>query len=175
MVSLPTFAVTSRHPAGGAANAHGRDRRADLHVAGMRDLAGDERERAFDQAEQRAVVRRRVVVVGEFVERHPRIGDEVERGAVGEADAELRIGAGLDHVALVDVVADIERDRDAVAHHGDSADDLLDLADRVGRRRRSPPARIRWASANPPADRQRRAKAARRSARPKPARCSVEK
>ena len=51
-----------------------------------------------------------------IVERHPRIGDEIERGAVGKADADLRIGAGLDDVALVDFVADIERDFDAVAH-----------------------------------------------------------
>ena len=46
------------HHAGGAANAHGRDRRADLHVAGIGDLAGDEAERAFDQREQRLVRRR---------------------------------------------------------------------------------------------------------------------
>src|SRR5208282_6393459 len=62
-----------------------------------------------------------------------RVGDEVERGAVGKADADRGIGAGLDHVALVDGVADVERDRDAVAHDGDVADDLLHLADGVGR------------------------------------------
>ena len=44
-----------------------------------------------------------------------------------------RIGAGLDHVALVDGVADMKRDGCAVAHHGDVADDLLDPADGVGR------------------------------------------
>ena len=39
-----------------AANAHGGDRRVDLHaLAGVGDLSGDEREGAFDQAEQRAV------------------------------------------------------------------------------------------------------------------------
>ena len=41
--------------AGGAADAHGRDRRPDLHVAGMGDLAGDEGEAALDQVEQRVV------------------------------------------------------------------------------------------------------------------------
>ena len=34
---------------GGAANAHGADRRFDIHVAGMRHLAGDEGERTLCQ------------------------------------------------------------------------------------------------------------------------------
>ncbi|MBV1698203.1 MAG: hypothetical protein KGQ47_07600 [Hyphomicrobiales bacterium] len=73
---------------------------------------------------------------GIIVQRHPRIGDEIERGAVGEIDTARRIGAGLDDVALVDGVADIQRDRDAIANDDDVADDFLDLADRIGWRRR---------------------------------------
>ena len=38
-----------------------------------------------------------------------------------------------DDVALVDRVADVERDGNAVADDGDAADDLFDLADGVGR------------------------------------------
>ena len=121
------------HHAGGAANAHGRDRRRDLHVALVGDLAGDEGEGAFDQGEQRAVG----IAVGVeriVVERHARIGDQVERGAVGKRDAARRAGAGRHHVALEHGVADMERDAYAVAHHGDVADDFFDFADRVGRR-----------------------------------------
>ena len=121
------------HHAGGAANAHGRDRSRDLHVAGMRHLAGDEGESAFDQSEQR-VVRIAVGVVGILIERHARIGDQIEHGAVRERDAARRAGAGLDDVAFEDGVADMERDGDAIAHHGDVADDFFDFADRVGRR-----------------------------------------
>ena len=101
----------------------------------MRHLAGDEGEGAFDQGEQRAVAIA-VGVVRIVVERHARIGDQIERGAVGKRDAARRAGAGLDHVALEHGVADMKRDRDAVAHHGDIADDFFDFADRVGRRGR---------------------------------------
>ena len=119
----------------GAANAHRRHRRDDLHVAGMGDLAGNELERSFDEAEQSAI-RRTVRIVGIIAERHPRIGDEIERGAVGKADAGHRLRAGLDHVALEDGVADMERNRNAVAHHRDVADNFFDFADCFGRRRR---------------------------------------
>ena len=117
----------------GAANAHSRHRRDDLHIAGMRDLASNELERSFDEAEQSGV-RRTVRIVGIVAERHPRIGDQIERRAVGKADSGHRLGAGLDNVALEDSVADMERDRNAVAHHGDVADNLFDFADGVGRR-----------------------------------------
>ena len=41
---------------------------------------------ALDQVEQR-VVRGSVRIVDVIVQRHPRVGDEIERGAVGKADA----------------------------------------------------------------------------------------
>src|SRR6202020_2964128 len=47
--------------------------------------------------------------------------------------AAFGIGAGDDDVAFVDDVADIERDGDAVALHGDLAADLLNLSDRIRR------------------------------------------
>ena len=120
------------HDAGGAADPHRRHRRDDAHVIVLGDLAGDEAERAFDEGEHRAIVRA-VRLERIFVERHARIGDEVEHGAVGEGDAGRRIAAGRDDVALEHRVADMERDGNAVAHHGNVADDLLDLADRIGR------------------------------------------
>src|SRR4029077_2813634 len=97
----------------------------------MGDLAGDEGEGALDQREQRAV-RRAAGVERIVVERHARVGDKVERGAVGEADADRGVGPGLHDVALVDRVADVKRDGNAVADDGDTADDLFDLADGVG-------------------------------------------
>ena len=42
-------------------------------------------------------------------------------------------GAGLNYIAFVDRVADMERHRDPVAHHGDVADDFFNSADGVGR------------------------------------------
>ena len=43
---------------------------------------------------------------------------------------------GLDYIAFVDRVADVERNRDAVTHNGDVADDLFNAADRIGWRSR---------------------------------------
>ena len=74
----------------GSANTHGRHRRGDLHVAGVRNFARDELEGTLDEAEQSAI-RRTVRIVGIIAERHPRIGDEIERGAVGKADAGHRL------------------------------------------------------------------------------------
>ena len=98
----------------------------------MGDLAGDEGKAALDQVEQR-VVRGSVRIVDVVVQRHPGVGDEIERGAVGKADAGRGIGPGLDDVVLVDRVADVQRHRYAVAHHCDIADGFLDAADRAGR------------------------------------------
>ena len=59
--------------AGGSTDTHGRHRRRDLHVAGVRDLAGDEGEAALHQAEQR-IVGSAVRIVHVVVQRHPRVG-----------------------------------------------------------------------------------------------------
>ena len=99
----------------------------------MRHLAGDERQAALDQIEE-SRVRRRIGIVDIIVERDPRVGDNIERRAVGKGDATRRVGGGLHYVALVDGVADVERDGNAVTDDGDFADDLLDAADRLGRR-----------------------------------------
>ena len=50
----------------------------------MGNLAGNEGEAALDQAEQR-VVCGSVRIVDVVVQRHPGVGNEIERGAVGEA------------------------------------------------------------------------------------------
>ena len=116
------------HQHRGAANAHGRDRRIDLHVAVFGGFAGDKGDGAGHQADQRGIVRP-VRVVDHLVEHHSRIRRQAEHGAVDEGDAERRIRAGLHHVALFDVVADIEDDRDAVADRGRGARELGDVAD----------------------------------------------
>ena len=82
------------------------------------------------QAEQRRIVRP-VRVVDHFVQHHPRIRREAEHGAVDEGDAERRIGSGLDDVALFDVVALVQDDRDAVADRGRGAGELGDVADHL--------------------------------------------
>ena len=123
------------HHAGGAANAHGCDRRRNLHVAGWATLPATKANVPSTRREQRAI-HIAVGVVRIVVERHARIGDQIERGAVWKRDAARRAGAGLNHVALEHGVADMKRDRDAVAHHGDVANDFFDFADGVGRRSR---------------------------------------
>ncbi len=120
----------------GAANAHGRDRRIDFHVAVLGGLAGDERDGAGHQADQRGIVRP-VRVVDHLVEHHPRIRREAEHGAIDEGDADRRIGAGLDDVAFFDVFAIVQDDRDAVTDRGRAADELGDVADHLGGIRRA--------------------------------------
>ena len=120
----------------GAANAHGRDRRTDFHVAMLGGLAGEKGDGPLHQVEERRV-RRPVRIVDHVVQHHPRIGRETEHGAVDEGDAELRIGSGLDHVALVDVVAHVQHDRNAVADHGGVAGELGYVADDLARIRRA--------------------------------------
>ena len=112
----------------GATDAHGRDRRVDLHVAFLGGGAGDERDRASHQAEQRFVVRP-VGVVDHFVQHHLGVRREAEHGAVDEGDAERRIGTGLDDVALMDGVTLVQDDRHAVADRGRVARQLGDMAD----------------------------------------------
>jgi len=114
-----------------AANAHGRNRRADLHVAGLGDLAGDEAGRALHQSEQRRV-RGAAGVVGQVVQHQARAGAEVESGAVDHDQAEAGAAAGLHDVVLQDGVAVVERDGDAVAHNAGAAGHLDDVADHLG-------------------------------------------
>src|SRR5262249_30724705 len=72
-----------------------------------------------------------VRVVDHLVQYHPRVRREAEYGAVDEGDAERRVGAGLDDVALLDVVAHVEDDGDTVADNGGAAGELGDMADDV--------------------------------------------
>ncbi|MFK4528421.1 hypothetical protein ABIF90_006402 [Bradyrhizobium japonicum] len=111
-----------------AADAHGGDRRVDLHVAVLGGLARDEGDGARNQAQQRGIARP-VGVVDHLVQHHPRIGGQAEHGAVDEGDAERRIRAGRDHIALLDVIAVVQRDRDAVANRGRAAGEFCDVAD----------------------------------------------
>jgi len=116
------------HQHGGAADAHGRHRRIDLHVAVLGGLAGDEADGAGHEAHQRGIVRP-VGVVDHFVEHHARVRRQAEHRAVDEGDAERRVRAGLHDVALLDIVAIVQNDRDAVADRGRAALQLGDMAD----------------------------------------------
>ena len=69
-------------------------------------------------------------VVDHLVQDHPAIGRQAEGGAVEEADAARRVGAGLDEVLLEDPVADLKDDLGAVAGRRRHAGDELDPADR---------------------------------------------
>lgn len=114
----------------GATDAHGSDRRADLHVAGLGDLAGHKTGGALHQGEQRRVGGT-VGVVGQVVQHQPRAGGEVERGAVDHHQAERGAAAGLHDVVLQDVVALVEGNGDAVAHDAGTAGHLDDMADHL--------------------------------------------
>ena len=113
---------------GGAADAHRRDGGADLHVAGLGDLPGDEGDRALDEVEQRGVARARRLV-DEVAQEHPRVGGEVEQRPVEEGDRQRRPRPRLHGVALVDEIAHMQRHGDAVAHDGRGAGELLHPAD----------------------------------------------
>ena len=115
----------------GAADAHGGDRRIDFHVAVFCGFARDKGDGPRHQTEQRRIVRP-VRVVDHFVEHHPRIRRQAEHGAVDEGNAERRTGSALDDVALFDVVAVVQDDRDAIADRGPGADELADMTDHLG-------------------------------------------
>ena len=116
----------------GAADAHGCDRRIDLHVAMLGGGARDKGDGALHEAEQRRVARP-VGVVDHLVQHHLRVRAEAEHAAVDKGDAERGGGSGLDDVALIDVVAEVENDRNAIADDGGISRQLGDVADHLGR------------------------------------------
>ena len=116
---------------GCAANAHGCDRGRDLHVAGLGDLAGDEAGGTLHQGEQRCV-RCAVRVVSQVVQHQPRVRGHVEGRSVDQHKTERRTAAGLHHIVLVDRIAVIEIDGDAVADDAGAAGHLDDMTDHLG-------------------------------------------
>ena len=124
----------------GAPYSHCRHRGIDLHVAGLGDVAGDEGERTPGEAEEgRVGLPGRVV--NEFVHFHAGVARQVKRAAVGEVDADPTVGAGFDHVAAVDGIADLRaglvvgqsslNDRGAGMLYRHLTDGGHDLADRL--------------------------------------------
>ncbi len=65
----------------GAADAHRRDGRIDPHLAGVRDVAGEEPDRPLNHGQKRRVVVA-LGVIDHVVEHHPRVRIERESGAV---------------------------------------------------------------------------------------------
>ena len=91
---------------GGASNAHGADRRFDIHVAGMRHVARDERKRALGQTHQ-ARIGMAMGIIDKVIQLHARIGGDAKRTAIREANAEVAVRAGLNDVASIDQIADL--------------------------------------------------------------------
>ena len=71
--------------AGRAANAHGGNRRVELHVAGVRHVAGDEAEGALHQADD-GRVRGAVGIVEHLAQHHAGARAHVEHGTVDQAE-----------------------------------------------------------------------------------------
>ena len=110
------------------------ERRIDPEAAGLGYLAGNESEGALDQTKQ-GRIRGAVRVASKFVQNQARGGGEIERGAVGEGNADGAIGFGLNRIAPVDEIADADSNNHAVgAHDGDRTDRRPDFADGFERR-----------------------------------------
>ena len=77
------------------------ERRIDPEAAGLGYLAGNESEGALDQTKQ-GRIRGAGRVAHKFVQNQARGGGEIERGAVGESNADGAIGFGLNRIAPVD-------------------------------------------------------------------------
>ena len=104
----------------GAANTHRGDRRLDTHVAVLRGLSRNERDRALNQTHERGV-RRSVWIVDHLVQHHARIRSHAECAAIDESHADRGVGPGLDHVAFLNGVADMQLDGHAIADTGGAA------------------------------------------------------
>ena len=105
------------------------ERRIDPEAAGLGYLAGNESEGALDQTKQ-GRIRGAGRVAHKFVQNQARGGGEIERGAVGEGNADGAIGFGLNRIAPVDEIADADSNNLAVgAHDGDRTDRRPDFAD----------------------------------------------
>ena len=112
------------------------ERRIDPEAAGPGYLAGNETEGALDQTKQ-GRIRSADRVAHKIVQNQARGGGEIERGAVGEGNADGAIGFGLNRIASVDKVADAGSNKHPVgAHDGDGTDRRPDFADSFERRGR---------------------------------------
>ena len=99
----------------GAANAHGRNRRDDLHVAVRRDLARHKHERALDQVKDHRALAGGSRIKDQLIENHPGIGRHGKHGIVDEGDPEFRAVTRLDNVALVNRLTDRKNGLRAIA------------------------------------------------------------
>src|SRR5215471_20553770 len=108
------------------------ERGIDLEATGLRYLAGNEREGAFAETKQGRI---RDPVANELVQHHAGVIRKLERGAIGEGDADGAIESSLDRVVPVDRITDFDLGNNAAgANDRDSTGHRLDLADCLGRR-----------------------------------------
>ena len=90
----------------GASNAHRCDGSIDLHIASLRDIAGNESEGPLGQIEH-GRIGLPIRVVHELVQSHAGVARKIKRAAIRKVDAEPAIGPGLDHIAQIDEVANV--------------------------------------------------------------------
>ena len=95
------------------------ERRIDPEAAGLGYLAGNEGEGALDQTKQGRIWGAGRVA-HKFVQNQARGGGEIERGAVGEGNADGAIGVGLNRIAPVNEIADADSNNLAVGAHDGS-------------------------------------------------------
>ena len=98
-----------------AAHADRRHRRANRHRirARLRDRATDERKGTLDNRERRGPLIR-LRIVDQLIEDHPAPFTKRECRAIGERHADARFCARLDHVALINLIALLQRDPGAI-------------------------------------------------------------
>src|SRR5580692_7980189 len=79
-----------------------------------------------------------VGVADEFVQHRASAVGQVERSAVDEANSDQPMGCGLDHVTLVNRIADHDLNGNAICtREGTAAERCLNIADNLGKRGRS--------------------------------------
>src|ERR1043166_459563 len=120
----------------GTADAEHRARRLDLHRAGVLpgQLAGAHHHGALLELCREASLQvLRIEEIG--IDCDVAVRADRERCVVAERDAEAAVGAGLEHVVLENVVAELDRGGGAAAHDRHLAGDDLGPADRRAGRR----------------------------------------
>ena len=118
-----------------SANSDHSDGCSDFHTARFGNLTGDESSCTLKQALQR-VVRGTVRVVDEIIQHEPRACGQIECRTIVQHQAQCRIAAGLDNVALIEGIARIGFDGDTVAHDARAAGHLDDVTNNLGARGR---------------------------------------
>src|SRR5262249_18264081 len=98
----------------GAAYAETCSRRRYRHIAGFCRKAGNERDRTARDVEHGSIALASFLI-DEFINDNPRVSGEAQSRLIVEANAERRVGAGLQDVIFIDSVTYFERGRRRVS------------------------------------------------------------